>query len=233
MALGLIPGIPLFDGLAPPPLYRWVNPPAPLRSENKAPNSQTELVPLMAAGSQSEAVGTEDGQVLVQLPLGAFPAAAGQTSVRIAITPVDPAAAPALPAGETVQGNVYRIDAAYEPSGETATALSPFSVTLAYPVDATKVVYNPGTGWQVLTTQPLSASLELFGEGATGPGLYAAVLTGVAPVKPARVPSWVFAAVGVALVLVAVPTLLGRRRAGAAGSAPAVPGDGEDKGDRP
>ncbi|HWD08505.1 MAG TPA: hypothetical protein VHA57_05350 [Actinomycetota bacterium] len=217
MALGLLPGIPLFDGLAPPPLYRWVHPPAPLAPENTPPDSLSAGVPLTPGGSPAKDVVTGDGQVLVQLPQGVFATMPGQTSVRIEITPVNPATVPALPPRITVQGNVYRITTAYEPSGATATAVSPFGVQLRYPVDATMVAYNPGNGWQLLSTIPESAYLEVLGQGVTGSGLFAAVLTGVAPVKPARVPSWAFAATGVALVLAGLPALLARRRPRAAG----------------
>lgn len=231
VASGLVAGVPLFDGLAPPPLYRWVVPPAVLRAENRAPSSASGTVSLEAGGSPSQDVATEDGQVDVQLPEGAFGPAPGQSAVRISVAPVDPAAAPALPPGESFQGNVYRIGATYVPSGETATVLSPFRVELRFPVDATKVVYNPGNGWQVLGTIPEPSALALIGSGATGPGLFAAVLIGVPPAKPAQVPAWVFLAVGVALVLVAVPTVVGRRRVRAATSPPApVPDRAQERG---
>ncbi|MGH2718022.1 MAG: hypothetical protein ACRDJU_05540 [Actinomycetota bacterium] len=230
MALGLVAGVPLFDGLTPPPLYRWVDPPAPLAPENNAPNSQAQVVPLPVATAAN--VGTFDGQVAVQLPAGAFAPAPGQTGVRVDLEPVGPGGVPRPPPGQSVQGNVYRVAVTYEPSGQTATALSPFNVQLRYPVQATKVAYNAGNGWQLLNTISEPASQELLGTGVRGSGLVAAVLTGVAPVKPARVPSWAFLAIGAALVLVALPTLVGRRRwagggLGESGSGRREPGAGQ------
>jgi hypothetical protein len=222
VALGLVAGIPLFDGLAPPPLYRWVNPPAPLRGENLPPDGLAQALPLAAGATPAQDVATEDGQVLLALPDAAFAPEPGQAWVSITVRPVDPTRAPRTPPGTVVQGNAYRIDLTYEPSGSPATATAAFGVQLAYPVDATRVAYNGGSGWQLLPTVQEPAAQEVFGRGATASGWYAAVLTGVPPAAPSRVPPWAYAAAGAALLLAAVPAL-SRRRASPREPPPAPP----------
>ena len=39
-ALGFLPAVPLLDGLAPPPAYRWVDPPPELRGSNQTPAAE-------------------------------------------------------------------------------------------------------------------------------------------------------------------------------------------------
>src|SRR5438094_1133315 len=94
VALGLLVGIPVFDGLAPPPAYRWVRPPPELRTGNKAAASASATVALTDAGSAAAVVSTADDQAQVILPAGAFPPAAGQTGLGIAIQPLDPVQVP-------------------------------------------------------------------------------------------------------------------------------------------
>src|SRR5437588_11058730 len=144
IALGLLAGVPLFDGLAPPPAYRWVRPPPELRRANLAPASASATVALTDAGSAAAVVSSADDQAQVSLPAGAFPPAAGQTGLGVAIQPLDPVQVPAPPAGIAMQGNPYRITVAYVPSGTTATAVQPVDVTLRYPVDATQMILFTG-----------------------------------------------------------------------------------------
>lgn len=211
VALGLVPGIPLFDGLAPPPLYRWVNPPAPLRGENVAPAPVTATFPLSAAGSPDETVLTPDGQAQLLMPAGAIPPAAGQGDVSIAISPLDPAQVPATPPGFAIQGNAYRIDVRYEPSGATATAVMPVQVQLAYPVDGTQVILDAGSGWQVLPDRVLEAAYLEVAASTTTFGTFAVALTGVAPERPSRIPPWVYAIAGIALLAAAAPVFARRQ----------------------
>src|SRR5437660_1480006 len=98
VALGLLVGIPVFDGLAPPPAYRWVRPPSELRAGNRAPASVSASVPLTESGSAAAVVSTPDDQVQVTIPAGAFPPAAGQNALRVDIQPLDPAQVPPPPA---------------------------------------------------------------------------------------------------------------------------------------
>lgn len=214
VAAGLVAGIPLFDGLAPPAAYRWVDPPPPLRGSNQAPSSAVLSLPLTPSGTASTTLGTGDGQVQISLPEGAFAAAPGQTGVELRIRPLAASAAPPPPPGVLIQGNAYRVDAAYQPSGVTASAAQPVEIVLRYPVDATQVLQYAPQGWQGVPTILESAMLSVAAQTTTF-GLFAAVTTGVPPARPGRVPPWAYAAAGLALLAAAGPTLVRRRAAGA------------------
>jgi hypothetical protein len=135
---------PLLDGLAPPPPYRWVNPPAELAASNRPPASTRFTVSLTASGSQLGAFSTSDGQLNLVLSEGAVPARPGQTGVEVAVDPVDPATLGPVPAGLVGAGNAYRIQASYRPSGERVEALGgQSSIGLVYPLLSTAVA-DPG-----------------------------------------------------------------------------------------
>lgn len=210
MALGVLAGIPLLDGLAPPAAYRWVHPPTELRSGNKAPSSLSARVPLTVTGSVGDFLGTDDNQVTIGIPAGAFPPAPGQTGLDVAVLALDPAAAPAPPPGLAIQGNAYRISVASVPSGTTVTATQPVDVTLRYPVDATQVILWTGTEWEPLPTTLESAALAVDAT-TTRFGLFAAAGAGGVS-GPRRTPAWAYVAAGLALLAAAVPTLASRRR---------------------
>jgi hypothetical protein len=211
VALGLLAGVPLFDGLAPPPAYRWLRPPPELRSGNKPPASASATVALTDAGSAAAVVTTPDDQAQVSLPAGAFPPSAGQTGLGVAIQPVDPVQVPPPPAGTAIQGNPYRITVAYVPSAATATAVQPVDVTLRYPVDATQMILFSGSTWQPLPTTLESAALAVDAI-TTQFGVFAAASTDVTPARPRRIPAWAYAAAGVALLAAGIPTLASRRK---------------------
>ncbi|HEU5002792.1 MAG TPA: hypothetical protein VFW71_08445 [Actinomycetota bacterium] len=219
VAAGLLAGIPLFDGLAPPAAYRWVNPPPELRGINKAPSSAVLAVPLTPSGTASTTLETADGQVQISLPDGAFAPSPGQTGVEFRIRPLGAADAPALPPGVLIQGNAYRVDAAYQPSGVTATAAQAADIVFRYPVDATQVLLYGASGWQEVPTILESASLAVAAQ-TTRFGLFAAVTTGVPPSRPGRVPAWAYATAGLALMAAAAPAVL-RRRSRSGGPLPA------------
>jgi hypothetical protein len=211
VALGLLAGIPLFDGLAPPPAYRWVRPPSELRAGNRAPASVSARVPLTESGSASAVVSTPDNQVQVSIPAGAFPPAAGENALEVDVQPLDPAQVPPPPAGMAIEGNAYRIIVTNVASGATATAVQPVDVTLRYPVDATSVILSADGGWQVLPTTLESAALAVDAT-TTQFGIFAAASVGVTPSRPRRTPAWAYAAAGAALLAAGLPTLLARRR---------------------
>lgn len=211
VAFGLLAGVPVFDGLAPPPAYRWVHPPSELRAGNRAPASLSATVSLTDTGSTAAVVSTPDDQVQVSIPAGAFPPAAGQSALGVDVQPVDPAQVPPPPAGMAIEGNAYRITVAYVPSGATATAVQPVDVTLRYPVDATSVILSTDSGWQGLPTTLESAALAVDAT-TTRFGIFAAASAGVTPSRSRRTPAWAYAVAGAALLAAGLPTLLGRRR---------------------
>ena len=210
VALGLLAGIPVFDGLAPPPAYRWVRPPSELRAGNRAPASVSATVPLVGTGSAAALVSTPDDQVQVSIPAGAFPPSAGQSALEVDVQPLDPARVPAPPAGTAIQGNAYRITVAGMPSGATVTAVQPVDVTLRYPVDATSVILLTDAGWQALPTTLESAALAVDAT-TTRFGIFAAAGPGVTS-RPRHTPAWAYAAAGAALLAAGIPTIIARRR---------------------
>src|SRR2546428_13476408 len=119
VALGLLAGVPVFDGLAPPAAYRWVRPPSELRAGNRAPASVSATVSLTDAGSAAGVVSTPDDQARVSLPAGGFPPAPRQKALGVAIQPLDPPQVPPPPARPAIAGNRYRIPVAYVPPGAT------------------------------------------------------------------------------------------------------------------
>jgi hypothetical protein len=211
VALGLLEGIPVFDGLAPPPAYRWVRPPSELRAGNRAPASVSATVPLTESGSAAAVVSTPDDQVQVTIPAGAFPPAAGQNALAVDIQPLDPAQVPPPPAGMIIQGNAYRITVANVASGATVTAVQPVDVTLRYPVDATSVILLTDAGWRALPATLESAALAVDAT-TTRFGIFAAASIGVTPSHPRGTPAWAYAAAGAALLAAGIPTLMARRR---------------------
>jgi hypothetical protein len=151
---------PLLDGLAPPPAYRWVDPPSELADANKKPFSGTFPLKFTHGRSDAGAFTVRDSQLSVILDPGVLAANGSPTSARIAITPLA-ASSVGRPAGYHISGNVYRIGIAAEPSGDEITSFkAPQRVILVYPADHSFVkpehvlAYSPdGKAWTRLQTQ--------------------------------------------------------------------------------
>jgi len=151
---------PLLDGLVPPTQYRWVEPPAELAGTNLAPNRQDFPVELGAAKSKTAVLTTDDAQVTLILPEGAFASAPGQRSIRVRIEPLAPSTVdpPAPPL--QILGNVYSIGASYRPSGDPAELVLESRVVLVYPaianVHSAEVLISPqDAGWIAADTNDL------------------------------------------------------------------------------
>lgn len=129
---------PLLDGFGPPQAYRWVSPPPDLASTNVAPSSLSKQLPLTAQGNRGVSLVSSDSQITVVLPDGAITPHAGDTAVRIDLTPGDPAALAPLGDGLEPFGNTYQIAATYLPSGQHVKTLgAKIDVILVYPVTTT------------------------------------------------------------------------------------------------
>ncbi|MDP9326398.1 MAG: hypothetical protein M3O87_07685 [Candidatus Dormibacteraeota bacterium] len=102
---------PLYDGItiAPEP-FRYCSPPPDLASTNKPPASGQGDLAVENGASKLATVQTDDKQVLAFFPAGAF---TGVTAAKITIK-ISPecASPPSPPAGNTLVGNVYRIEVA-------------------------------------------------------------------------------------------------------------------------
>ena len=151
---------PLLDGLAPPTAYRWVEPPPELAATNQKPTPGSFTVKLGNEGSKTAVFTTDDAQVTVILPEGSFENAEGQTSVQVAVDPLAGTIAdPDDPLN--VVGNVYLVEATYQPSGDAAKLASPASVVIVYPLLANDhgshaIIWSrTGERWKALETDDL------------------------------------------------------------------------------
>lgn len=150
---------PILDGFAPPPPYRWVSPPPDLASTNKPPSVGRFTLRLdPAAGSKADVFSTGDGQVSLALGEGGIPPRPGQDSVALTITPTAPEAGADVPRNLQIAGNVYRIDAEYQPGGTPVLRLrSQARLVMAYPLPLDVAVYHhtvlhskDGSSWSTL-----------------------------------------------------------------------------------
>jgi hypothetical protein len=129
------PLLPLFDGLAPPPPYRWVTPPPEVASGNQQPTSAEREAQLGPEGSPFLSVTPEDGQAIVVMDDGAVPPNPPDapnppaTTVRVGLTPHDPGTLADLPDGLTAASNAYRVVITYQPSGTAVSMLRPNPIT--------------------------------------------------------------------------------------------------------
>ncbi len=145
------PLLPLFDGLAPPPPYRWVEPPPETAAGNQQPASADREAPLGPEGSPYLNVTPEDGQAVVVLEAGAVAPKPPETAVRVTVTPHAPGTLADLPDGLTPAGNAYQIVVTYQPSVAPvpelrATPASSVALTAAGLSDV--MLYSPGgKGW--------------------------------------------------------------------------------------
>jgi hypothetical protein len=109
---------PILDGLAPPPLYRWIAPPPPLASTNKPPSAGRSLIALdPTKGSAATVFSTRDFQASLALGQGAIAPHGQDDHVQLVMTPLAPKTDATLPTGMQIAGNVIEVTATYEPSG--------------------------------------------------------------------------------------------------------------------
>ncbi len=162
VALYPVPIRLVYDGLAPLPPYRWVHPPGERARDNHPPLPGTGTITFGPLGSRPAEVATGDDQALVTFPEGVIPLRAGETSVRVAITPLDPAAVAPPPGGQRFDGNAYRMEAIYATSAVTAALAGTVTVVLRYPVHATLILRSMDPAWKALPTTRFDASQQVL-----------------------------------------------------------------------
>ena len=172
---------PLLDGLAPPPAYRWVEPPPALASTNQRPASGRFSIQLDAKkGSAPGVFSTKDFQFSLALALGAIPPHGDDTSIALEATPLAPDRRAQLPTGMQIAGNVMRVRATYEPSGMPVDRFSPDGeLGLVYPLLFQGVGYtdtvlrsDDGRAWTALETEDAAAQQSVHAS-VNAPGYYA------------------------------------------------------------
>ena len=166
---------PLFEGVGPNSPYQWVNPPKEFAPGNVRPKRASTDVELQANGSQAAGLLSADSQLVVNLDAGAAPAKAGDNRVTVTFVPLDPAKLGKLTPPMRPDGNGYRVEMTYKPSGDPVAALkAPANLLLIVPEPADTVLFSTdGRTWKRLDSKHESAS---GAESATflGPGYYLA-----------------------------------------------------------
>jgi len=178
------------------------------------------------ARSDLGGLSTRDDQFFVAFREGAVRPSAGQTSVRIQVTPVDPAALGPRPQGLQPIGKAYRLQVSYAPSGRPVESFAGevkagfrYSLAASASLSDLSLVYaRDGRSWTRLDTAATPSVREATGR-IPGPGYLllatspAATVIGDTPGGRLRV---LALALGAGLVLVVVVVVL-RRRARAGG----------------
>lgn len=198
---------PLFDGLTPPPPYRWVNPP-PGYGRNVKPHGTEATLPLGDAGSGLAAPTGVNGQVVLDLPDRAIARYQRDTAVKVSFTPRDPQGLGALPPGLIPDGNDYDIRLSYQPSGAPITDLAlPGNVILSTPEPASVLLYSAdGHHWETIETQRVGGP-DAVGGPFRHAGHYLAAIPGRG-VTPARSSQWLSTARRVLIALLAAALLI-------------------------
>ena len=171
---------PLFDGFGSHPgVYNWVNPPREFAEGNSRPESSETEVRFDTSGSLAISGGPKDGQALAALVPEALKAHFPDTTATLTITPVDSTTLGPLPAGLRPEGNAYRIEVAYDPSGTKVTSFEkPGSVGLTSAAPADTLLYSAdGRTWEKEEGTKLPTDNGLTGPLAA-PGYYLAASPG-------------------------------------------------------
>lgn len=207
-SLGGTPVRPLYDGLAPPAPYRYVNPPADLAQDNETPLRAVGrlLLDPRKKGSVARTIATADGQALVVFADGAVLPRKGEADVTVRVTPLDPVRMPEVIGDLEITGNAYRVEAMYSKSEDVVELREPATIVLRYPTHATAMLHLEGRRWQRVPSQTAHASLQLFAE-TTDLGTFATA--GV----PQASRAWIaYAAAGGGVLAGVVGYFAGRRR---------------------
>ena len=152
----------LYDGVSPLAPYRWVRPPFDRAGNNQPPSPGSGAVVLGPQGSQATEITTGDEQALITIPDGAFPPHAGESSVKVTITPLDPGTIAPVPPGHAFDGNAYRFEATYAGSGAPAAFTAPLTVVLRYAVHGIVILRAQDRGWRPLQTARFDGSQQVL-----------------------------------------------------------------------
>ena len=222
------PGLHPLDRLLPvdelgfPATHRWVGSVPTPTSPAIQPATETFELRFRGRPRRSDLGGfaTRDQQFFVLFSEGAIPPSPGQTSVRIAVAPLDPGALRPRPEGLQALGSAYRLQASYAPSGRpierfAAEVKAGFSYSLAASTtlaELTVMHSRDGRAWTRLKTTDAPTVREATSQ-ISGPG-YLLLTTSPAVAVTGDTGAgrrWLVLALVAAVVLVAVLLVLRRR----------------------
>ena len=160
-----VPVLILYEGFGPPPPYHWVRPPANLAAGNQPPPPGSGRIALTAEGSRPASIATDDAQAVAVFPGGAIEARVGESRIDVRIIPLDPATIGPPPGGFRFDGNAYRVEAVYMPSGRPAVLrqTAAASVIFRYPAHADDILRRDGQTWTPLHAEVVMTTLQVFG----------------------------------------------------------------------
>lgn len=198
---------PLFDGAGGSTPYRWVKPPWYITANVKPEPSHTDI-PFENGASPLIGVTSEDAQIILNLPQGALPPRDGDTAVRASFAPLDPKKLARPPGGLRPNGNAYRVEMAYQPSGAPLRQLTTSgNVVMVVPEEAEKLLFsNDGKSWSELPTHQLGDP-NTVGSAFNTPGYYL-VGTSLPEFTNPNQESATKRTAGIVMVVVAVALLL-------------------------
>jgi hypothetical protein len=169
------------DGLLPGLPYRYLNPPAALRSQNKPPLPGVRVLPSdYLRAVETWEVFANDGQAGVSGSKGDLKLDKSTSAVTIRLNPVP--VPPRLVPQITNDGNAYRIAITEQPTGRTVTLVKPVNVTLRWPhVPVAMYEYHSGVWRQVC----YSSQAFLTGQTITCHAPQLGIFVAVAPASGA------------------------------------------------
>ena len=201
---------PLFDAAGGAIPYKWVKAPWYVASTNIKPRPSHQDIAFENGVSPLAQINSEDAQVILNFPQGALPPREGEVAVRASFTPLDPKKKLAKPpGGMRPNGNAYRIELTYQPSGTPVAGLTTSgNVVMVTPDEAEALLFSPdGKSWSDLPTHQLGDPTTV-GSAFNTPGYYLVGTTLPEFTNPNQ-GSGTKRTVGIVMVVVAVALLLG------------------------
>jgi hypothetical protein len=164
---------PLFDGAGGQTPYKWVKPPWYAVSTNVKPKASSTEIVFENGVSPLIGVTSDDAQIILNLPQGALPAHGTDTAVRASFTPLDPKKLAKPPNGTRPNGNAYRVEMTYQPSGAPVSQTTTSgNVIMVVPDEADTMLYSvDGKSWDTLPSHRLGDPTTL-GSAFNKPGYY-------------------------------------------------------------
>jgi hypothetical protein len=214
---------PLYDGFAPQPTYRWVEPPPFFASGNVKPTALTTTIKIGSDGSEPTGIATPDGQFVLNLGRDAIAPKGGATKIKVKITPVAPSGLQPVPSPLRSNGNAYEVEMTYDNGGRVGRLAKPGSLVMEIPELGT-TLYSSGSGtgtvakWSEVAARPVPPRQLSLAATFEQPGVYLGATNLPQLVAPAGESSnhavviGIAVAVVTALLLVIAFVLVRRRR---------------------